>query len=310
MRGLGPDAGARDAARVLRLVGTHHVRADRPVRCLYPVGGEPVRHSFEELFRAFAPYTRERTADRERKRRPGRPLGGLRLAAHDGRCTSSGPWALWARRLDDFQALRALRWWQPLRPGHRDQWLFLAACALAWMVPAGLVRREVLDLGREALGGGWSERELETTMGTTLRRAEAAGRGEMIEWPLGSGELVDPRYRVRDRTIIDRLEITDEELALLPPGGQLGPQSLEVRRAARRRLGGRSERRCTQDRAGASRRLHRASEGRGGPLSAADRGPGGDEPCRGRESVGAVGRLRVVTELYVLWAEPAAEPQA
>ena len=127
-----------------------------------------------------------------------RPRAGRRRA---------GPWALWGRRLDDLQALRELRWFGPLPPGHRDRWLFLASVALSWMVPAHLVRREVLHLAREALGGAWTREAVLRDMGAALRGAEAAAAGHLVEWPPGSGELIDPRYRFRDQTIIDWLDV-------------------------------------------------------------------------------------------------------
>ena len=236
--GFGVDGCARDAARVLRLVGTTNTKVDRPVRCLFPSVGEPERYSFEELAGLLLPYRDPRDADRERALPAQRPLSGLRLAASEGRSTSSGPWSLWGRRLDDLQALRELRWFGPLPPGHRDPWMFVTSTALSWMVPSHVVQREVLALGAEALGGAWTRQALLRDMGAVVRRAEAAARGEFVEWPPGSGEHVDPRYRVRDQTIIERLDITDEELAALPASGQLGRAGLAVRQAARGRRGG------------------------------------------------------------------------
>ena len=220
---------------VLRLVGTTNTKVDRPVRCLFPSVGEPERYSFEELAATLLPYADPRDADRERALPAQRPLSGLRLAASEGRSTSSGPWSLWGRRLDDLQALRELRWFGPLPPGHRDWWLFLACIALSWMVPSHVVKREVLALGSAALGGAWTREALLRDMGAAVRRAEAAARGELVEWPPGSGEFVDPRYRFRDSTIIDRLDITDEELAAMPASGQLGRAGLVARQAARGR---------------------------------------------------------------------------
>lgn len=236
--GFGVDAASRDAARVLRLVGSRNTAADRPVRCLFPAVGEPWRYSIDELASVLLPYRSAGEADRERARRPQRPLAGLRLAATAGRSTSAGPWALWGRRLEDLHALRELRWFGPLPPGHRDRWMFLASVALSWMVPAHLVRREVLHLARQALGGAWTREAVLRDMGAALRRAEAAASGQLVEWPPGSGELVDPRYRFRDGTLVDWLDITPEELALLPTTGQLGPASLAARQAHRGRAGG------------------------------------------------------------------------
>ena len=58
----------------------------------------------------------------------------------------------------------------------------------------------------------------------------------------GLGEAVDPRYRFKDSTIRDWLDITSQELDLLPPGGQLGSGSLSLRQAARGRRSGESRR--------------------------------------------------------------------
>ena len=236
--GFGVDGCARDAARVLRLVGTTNTKVDRPVRCLFPSVGEPERYSFEELAAALLPYADPRDADRERALPAQRPLSGLRLAASEGRSTSSGPWLLWGRRLDDLQELRRIRWFGPLPPGHRDPWMFLTSVALSWMVPSHVVKREILAFGSEALGGAWTRQALLRDMGAVVRRAEAAARGEFVEWPPGSGERQDPRYRSRDQTIIDVLDITDEELAALPASGQLGRAGLAVRQAERGKRGG------------------------------------------------------------------------
>ena len=147
------DRAPRHPAAVFRLVGSRHSKAHCDVRCIYPEVGEPVRYAFEELFGLLAPVQPEPAVV---VRRPGRPrridpqVHAVRLAAAEGQLV--GAWSLWARRLDDLQALRALRWWGPLPPQHRDKWLFLASCALSWMVPVGTRHREIIELGREATG--------------------------------------------------------------------------------------------------------------------------------------------------------------
>ena len=88
--GFGVDSAARDAARVLRLVGTTNTKNHREVRCIFPAVGEPERYSFEELSALLLPYADPREANRERARRPRRPLAAPRLAASEGRVTS-GP---------------------------------------------------------------------------------------------------------------------------------------------------------------------------------------------------------------------------
>ena len=250
-RDLGADAAAHDPARMLRVVGSVNTKTcpPAPVRCLWPIG-EPQVYAFEELCAAALPYTREevrafRRKANGRKRNPSRsarpaeprvvPLGpGVDVAAG----------LLWATRLDDLQKLRrALRWFGPLPPGERDIWLFLAACALAWMVPARRVRREVLALAGEALGGAWTARLVEEQMGSALRRAEAAARGETVLW---KGVPVDPRYRFRTATILDWLSITEAEQRQLAT--LIGPAVQSERQAERGRRSGAVRREGTRER--------------------------------------------------------------
>lgn len=204
---LGADAAARDAARVLRLAGTLNTRPVPPalVRCLYPELGPPVTYGFDELCEWVLPWSRPERPREERspaKRRT--PI--LRLVR--GRSAAQ----LWTDRLGDLRHLRFQRWLGPLPPGQRDVWLFVAACALAWIAPPAKVRREVRTLAAEAIGGAWAPGAVDELMGSALRRAEAAGRGETVTW---CGVEVDPRYRFRTATILEWLEITaDEQRAL------------------------------------------------------------------------------------------------
>ena len=243
LAGLGPDPVTRDVTRVLRLVGSLHVRAQKRVRCLYPQVGEPRVYRFRDLARMLSPFPEPSAAHRARaelrQRRAPRPVTRLRLAASEGRRRPLGAWSLWGRRFEDFKVLRRIRWGdEPLPAGHRDIWLFLSAVALSWLIedPA-VLRDEVLELGRDALGGTWSDAQIEWDMGAALERAEMAARGDRIEWPPGSGEMVDPRYHYSDRRIGEVLAITDAERAQLPSTGQLGAGSLQARQSARGRRG-------------------------------------------------------------------------
>ena len=240
---LGPDPLARDVTRVLRLVGSVNTRAERKVRCLYPQVGEPRVFRFKELEKLLTPIREPWAVRRARellRGRAPRPVTRLRLAASEGRRKPLGAWSLWGRRLTDLEALRRLRWGdEPLPPGNRDLWLFISTVALSWMIedPA-VLRREVLELGREVVGDAWPGGQVEEYMGTALRRAEAAARGERIEWPPGSGCMVDPRYHYGDKRIVEVLAITDVERARLPETGQLGSRSLAFRQAKRGSRGG------------------------------------------------------------------------
>lgn len=197
---LGADPRARDAARVLRLVGTVHGKTGALVEALTPAAPP---WPFDRLADEILPLTRAELYDlrvRRALRRARqqeaqvRPPEGFTVAT------------LWEARLSDLQRLLDLRFWRPLPPGHRDVWLFIATVAMSWLAIPQVLVREAFALAREV--GGWDEREARSRLQAVLSRAFAAARGERVEW---MGQQVDPRYRMRTETILEWLEITPEE---------------------------------------------------------------------------------------------------
>ena len=239
-RGLyGADAAALDAARVLRLAGTLNTRA-RPmtqVRSLFPLNGSPEVYDFEEIAAAVLPKSREEA------RRGGRRKEGLRYDWTQAKTAGT----LWARRLDDLQRLRAMRWMGPLPEGQRDVWLFLASCAMSWMAEPRHIAREVRMLAGEALGGAWAEKDVDRQMGSVVARAKRAGRGGRITW---QGHTIDPRYRFRTETIVDWLGITNEESRELSTliDKEEWMRRLKLRQAARGRRSGAARRKAAEAR--------------------------------------------------------------
>ena len=208
--GLGVDRAARDVTRVLRLAGTMHTKAARLVRCLYPEVGAPRRYRFDELCGLLLPYSRPEVSRSKGEHKGGQSAQRVRTRPAAARLVRLGgaDAKLWADRLADLDRLLELRWFGELPPGQRDFWMLLGACALSWMIPPGAVRREVRMLAIRAIGGDWGQREVDARMGTVLRRAEAAGRGEVVVW---QGVEIDPRYRYRTQTILDVLQISADE---------------------------------------------------------------------------------------------------
>lgn len=117
--------------------------------------------------------------------------------------------SLWELRLAELQRLRAHRWFGPLPEGQRDLWMLLAGTAVGYLVPAPMVRREIVALAQEVTGGGWPEREALSRMSAVIARAERAALGEKIAY---QGRLVDPRYRFQTTTIVELLAITEAEM--------------------------------------------------------------------------------------------------
>ena len=138
-----------------------------------------------------------------------------RWAAGQGNCPRPRPIrklttaSLWELRLDELQRLLQYRWFGTLPDGQRDLWMLLAGTALSHLVPAPVVRREIIALADEVTGGRWSERETRARMSAVIARAEQAARGQKVEH---RGRLVDPRYHFRTSTIIDILDITEAEM--------------------------------------------------------------------------------------------------
>jgi hypothetical protein len=204
LRPLGADRLATDAARVLRLVGTRNRRSGTLVEALTSVGQT---WDFELLADEILPLSRAGIValrlERARRRAAGQ---GAPRPAPARWFDAAG---LWELRLAELQRLLELRWFGVLPPGQRDLWLLLAGVATSYLVPAALVRREMVALADQVTGGCWSERETSARMNAVIARAEQAARGERIAY---RGKLVDPRYRFQTATIVDLLAITEAEM--------------------------------------------------------------------------------------------------
>ena len=77
------------------------------------------------------------------------------------------------------------------------------------------------------------------------QRAEAAARGEKIAW---EGERIDPRYRFRTETIIERLGIMPEDEAGANLQTLVSPQRLAVLQASKGRRSGAKRREVNAER--------------------------------------------------------------
>jgi hypothetical protein len=201
LKPFGADRQALDAARVLRLIDSRHSKADVLVEALAPVGDV---WDFDVLADEVLPLERAelfdlrvqraaRHANKQPKRRPV-PPNGFSVAT------------LQEARLSDYQRLRELRWFGEPMPDFRDRWLFLSAVAMSWLAVPAVLQRELYALAREV--GGWSEGWTRSKMHAVFRTAREAAEGHTVEW---EGRRVSPLYRFRNETIIEWLEITDEE---------------------------------------------------------------------------------------------------
>ena len=195
---LGADPKARDAARVLRVVGTRHRRTGRAVEALTTARDvEP----FDELADRILPFTRAELHDLRVQKALRRSQKPLWTPPKDFTQAS-----LWEARLSDLQALRELRWFGEPMPDFRDRWLFLAGAAMSWISPPEVLRRELYALAEEV--GGWTPGHTDSKMHAIFRTAREHQAGKRVEW---DGLAVSPRYKFKNETIIEWLEITPEE---------------------------------------------------------------------------------------------------
>ena len=201
LRPYGADGQARDAARVLRIIGTRHGGTGAAVEALAPAGEA---RAFEELASGILPADRGELLDL----RVQRALRGTRKPQERlwGAPEGYNAATLWEARLTDLQALRWLRWFGEPMPDFRDRWMFVAGVAMSWLAIPSVLRRELYALSREV--GGWTEATAKSKLHAVFRTAHASARGEKVEW---RGMKVDPRYRLKNQTIIEALEITPEE---------------------------------------------------------------------------------------------------
>jgi hypothetical protein len=206
---LGADSNARDAARVLRLVGTRNSKTGTIVETL--LENDEV-WDFSDLADRILPLT---TAELEEQR----PSGSTQRVQKESTTASKGRrgehkgltlTTLYQARMRDLHRLIELRGYDQLPPGKRDEWMFCAAVALSYLEKPEFLEKKSIELGREK--AGWNERETRSCIQTVVRLAKTAAAGETVEW---EGKQRDPRYRLTNNEIIKRLKITPTEQASL-----------------------------------------------------------------------------------------------
>lgn len=257
LKDFGADPNARDAARVLRVVGSTHKKTGRRVSVLWqnstPTHGAElsngvITYSFDMLADDQLPMTREQLgnlrADRE-----------LEKQAKISRQTSTGnnltlitsrntqglrpflPSRLAWDRYNDITKLMELRGWSNGAPeGKRDMPIFLCAVLMSQAVVVPQLADEIEAIAKQ-IAPTWSAAEVRNCVASVVARADAALRGEKLEF---NGRQVDPRYVFRTETLLSLLDITPEEeseLATIISKPEAKRRDAERARKARARAG-------------------------------------------------------------------------
>jgi hypothetical protein len=143
-------------------------------------------------------------AERTKRSSSLKPLGGLLKAERKARRGSSLR-TLCESRIEDLRRLLELRGMERLTPGGRNEWMYIAAVSLSYLVAPEALEKRMTELGREY--AGWSAAETRSCISTVLSKARSAAEGETLEWKGQRG----PRYWLTNEEIIRRLKITPDE---------------------------------------------------------------------------------------------------
>ncbi len=210
LKELGADPGAKDAARVMRLVGTYNSKSGKMVETIFENLDEV--WEFGDLADQILPVPQEQF-DEERARRrddeekllskPSRRASKGRQDGEEGFSTLA---TLYESRLDDLRRLIELRGMEKLPPGQRDEWMFVAGVSLSYLVAPEALEKRMITLGREV--ADWREAETRSCISSVLSRAHAAADGKTLGW---QGQQRTTRYWLSNEEIIRRLKITPEE---------------------------------------------------------------------------------------------------
>lgn len=244
MNVMGADPAALDAARVLRLVGSVNARSGETVRLIHraktPAMGASMRvdglivYPFEEfantVLRLESAAPARQRADTQNRSAANEPQHMEPYGSHsallapeaesEGRSQSARPPGARAlnaatlawHRLADLRLLARLRGWSDGAPeGRRNELVFLGTCFLSQAGVAERLQQEALCLARE-FAPTWSQRDLLSCITSVLARDKraAAGERELLE-----GNWTDPRYRFKNETLIQWLQVTQEEQRVL-----------------------------------------------------------------------------------------------
>jgi hypothetical protein len=183
-----PDPAAHSGAQVLRMVGSINSRSGEECRIVYDDGA---RWPFEALCREVLPFFREELQSRRKETRAAAGKGG-------NVANLFSPRQLWWCRLLEMRKLISMRGWERGVPeGSRNNFVFVAACALAWCGEVTDLEEETAAFARE-FTPSLRPHEALTYAGTALRLARA-GR----------------RYRLSSEKIVELLDVQPDEQRLL-----------------------------------------------------------------------------------------------
>lgn len=204
---LGADPAAKDASRVLRLVDTVNTKSNSVVTVSWanPTGtGEVEAHDFEYLCEFVLPLSRDQLAalreERQQARRQLKVIDGNPKA----RGGFSGRELAW-NRMEDLRTLYRLR------QGHiQGLSMPLMFWSLNFLLMSGATNSRQMWFEAEALCRefNFGEFRRKSELSTLYHKAKEHEAGKTITY---NGKVHGPLYRIRNSTLIDLFQITDDE---------------------------------------------------------------------------------------------------
>lgn len=243
---LGADPAAKDAARILRLIGTINLKSGKRVEVVYAQGRSidtAAAFDFEQMTKALLPLDRQRKSAKPPANAPFQLLPDAEPASRNGKKTQLkgiNTRVLAWDRLEDLRTLAAMR--GGIGEGMRNTYLLIVACqmALCGLIYPQNFRSEVRALQAEiSTDPKWlRDREL---LGSLQARVEAHNRREKIEY---NGRELTPIYTYKTATIISLLSITRAEQEQLKTliSSDLATERNTIRERSKRRASGVAER--------------------------------------------------------------------
>jgi hypothetical protein len=232
---MGADPSARDASRVLRLVGTVNTKTNEYARVVYVNGAmkSPTAYSFNDFADSVLPHTREEIESFRAKRKQFKLIHGNRSGTLKSLHGGQMAW----HRLKDLQKLSELR--GGIAEGAR-------MTSLLWQLNfaflSGQIHPSQSWYEAKSLAAGidpsWSLPLGD--LSTLYAKAKAHQQGKRIEF---NGREYSPLYTPKNQTLIDIFKITadeEQQLRTIVSKGESDRRHREREKARRRAEGAQS----------------------------------------------------------------------
>lgn len=207
---FGADPMAKDASRVLRVVGSTNSKSGSVV---VPLWVDDTRYDFDTFAYETLPYLRPG----HKQHNAGLSDAPLAENLNTWRVTEGlhrfSAARLWWDRMGDLRQLAQLRGWHTggIPEGCRAAFLFVSAVALSWNARQVSLDTEVRELADQYCPT-MPRDEVRDAVAGVLSRLEMLSKGHRITF---GEEKIDPRYRMSNQTIREMFGISTAEEAKL-----------------------------------------------------------------------------------------------